>query len=313
MSAGLRLLLFQTQEFLKGTSEIIDSMAPNNGRDRKTTSELQAGQKTMERKQRQLVLDKITIPATPLQASRSRLLEVLRNNLSSCTATIINGRAGTGKTTLAADFARYAGRSVSWYKVDAADIDLREFMEYLLGSLRLQRPSIDPDPLLRLTDSPLSDRTGLLAESLVFRLSESNAEPLLVVIEDLHLVNDADWVVPFFHRLLPLLPADVHVLITCRSMPPAPLWRLRSKQMLRVIDEAELAFTFDEAVHLFESYGLSEEHARIAMHQTNGRASAIARFASTPGCVGRALADNLLAITPRRFKSLTSQTPDFQT
>lgn len=266
----------------------------------------------MERKQRRLVLDKITIP-TPPRASRSRLLEVLRNNLSSCAATIINGRAGTGKTALTADFARYAGRSVSWYKVDAADIDLREFMEYLLESLSLLRPSIDPDLLLQLTDSLLSDRAELLAESLVFRLSESDAEPLVVVIEDLHLVYDADWVVPFFHRLLPLLPADVHVLITCRSLPPAPLWRLRSKQMLRVMDEAELAFTVGETAQLFESYGLSEEHARIAMHQTNGRASAIAHFASTPGRAGRALADDFLAITPRRFNSLTGQTPDFQT
>jgi LuxR family maltose regulon positive regulatory protein len=240
------------------------------------------------------------------------LIEMLRNNLSSCTATIINGRAGTGKTTLTSDFARHAGRPVAWYKVDAADFGLREFMEYLLESLSWQRPSIDPDCLLEMTDSALSDRAELLAESLVFRLSESNEEPLLVVIEDLHLVYDADWVGPFFHRFLALLPADVHVLITCRSMPPAPLWRMRSKQMLRVVDEAELAFTVDEAAQLFESYGLTEEHARIAMHQTNGRASAIAQFAATPGLAGRALADDFLAI-PARFRSLTGPTPDFQT
>jgi LuxR family maltose regulon positive regulatory protein len=274
---------------------------------------LERNMKQIELKQRHLVLDKITIPATPPRESRSRLLKVLGNNLTSCAATIINGRAGTGKTTLAADFAHYAGRSVSWYKVDAADFDLREFMEYLLESLSSQRPSVDSDLLLKLTDNPLSNRAELLAESIVFQLSESKAEPLLVVIEDLHLVYDADWVVPFFHRLLPLLPANVHVVITCRSMPPAPLWRLRSKQMLRVMDETELAFTVDEAVRLFESYGLSEEHARVAMHHTNGRASAIAQLASTPARAGRALAGDFQAITLRRFRSLTGQPPDFQT
>jgi LuxR family maltose regulon positive regulatory protein len=266
----------------------------------------------MEQKQRRLVLKKITVPATTPRASRSRLLAVLRSNLSSCAATIINGRAGTGKTTLASDFARHAGRPVAWHKVDAADFGLREFMEYLLQSLSLQRPSIDPERLLEMTESALSDRAELLAEALVFRLSESSGEPLLVVIEDLHLVYDADWVGPFFHRLLPLLPADVHVLITCRSMPPAPLWRLRSKQMLRVMDEAELAFTVDEAAQLFESYGLTEDHARLALHQTNGRASAIAQFAGTPGLAGRALADDFLSI-PARFRALTGPTPDFQT
>jgi len=267
----------------------------------------------MDSRKKQLILDKITIPDTPPRVSRPRLLTVLRHNLSSFAVTIINGRAGTGKTTLTADFARQAGRPIAWYKVDAADSDLREFMEYLLECVRLQRPSIDADRLLELTESVLSDRAEQLAESFVFQLSERRAEPLLIVIEDLHLVYDADWVAPFFTRLLPLLPADVHVLITCRSMPPAPLWRLRSKQMLRVVDERELSFTVEEAVHLFQTYGLSEEYARIALSQTGGRPSVIADFAMTPGRAGRARADSLLSITPPRIKLLNGQTPDFQT
>ena len=43
----------------------------------------------------------------------------------------------------------------------------------------------------------------MLAEELVFQLAEQKSEPLLIVIEDLHLVYDAEWVVPFFSRLLP--------------------------------------------------------------------------------------------------------------
>jgi LuxR family transcriptional regulator, maltose regulon positive regulatory protein len=267
----------------------------------------------MDSRKKQLILDKISIPDTSPRVSRPRLLTVLRHNLSSFAVTIINGRAGTGKTTLTADFARQAGRPIAWYKVDAADSDLREFMEYLLECVRLQRPSINADRLLELTESVLSDRAELLAESFVFQLSERRAEPLLIVIEDLHLVYDADWVAPFFTRLLPLLPADVHVLITCRSMPPAPLWRLRSKQMLRVVDERELLFTVEEAVHLFQTYGLSEEYARIALSQTGGRPAVIADFAMTPGRAGRARADSLLSITPPRIKLLNGQTPDYQT
>jgi ATP/maltotriose-dependent transcriptional regulator MalT len=134
-----------------------------------------------------------------------------------------------------------------------------------------------------------------------------------LIIEDLHLVYDADWVVPFFHRLLPLLPASVHVLITCRSLPPAPLWRLRSKQMLRVVEETELTFTLEETIRLFETYGLSKEHARIALRDTNGRASAVTNFAATPGLAGRAVADNFLTISARPGNPLGRQTPDFQT
>lgn len=265
----------------------------------------------METKQKQLIQNKIEIPGSPVRMRRPRLLNALRDNLASYTATIVNGRAGSGKTTIVADFARLSGRPVAWYKVDAADSNLGEFMAYLLESICHQRKPIDHAGLLKLAESTsTTDRAEALAEVLVFQLAEFKSEPLLIVIEDLHLIYDADWVVPFFHRLLPLLPADVHVVITCRSMPPTPLWRLRSKQMLRVVNEDELAFTMDEAIRLFEQYDLSEDYARVAMRQTNGRASAIAAIAATPGRAGRAKADEFLAITPL---SLAGRTPDFQT
>jgi LuxR family transcriptional regulator, maltose regulon positive regulatory protein len=261
--------------------------------------------------QEHFIHEKIEIPKAAVRISRPRLLNLLTANLTSANATIINGRAGTGKTALAADFAHHVGLPVAWYKVDASDCDLHSFCEYLAASIRLQRPAIDPDRLLEMTDTIESDRAELLAEAFVFQLTGRQPEPLLIVIEDLHLVYDADWVVPFFRRLLPLVPADIHVLITCRSLPPAPLWRLRSKQMLRVVEETELAFTLPEATALFETYGLSEEHARVAWSQTNGRAATIADFAATPGRAGRAVADKLLSFKHSRFASL--RTPDFQT
>src|SRR5258708_35407533 len=182
----------------------------------------------MKKDEGHLIHEKTAVPEQSPRASRSRLCKLLKENLGAYNATIINGRAGTGKTTLAADFARHAGRAVAWYKVDAADCDLRSFCEYLAKTVRRQRASLDRDRLLQLTETVESDRAELLAEAFVFQLSEGKSEPLLIVIEDLHLVYDADWVVAFFRRLLPLLPADVHLLITCRSLPPAPLLRLRS-------------------------------------------------------------------------------------
>jgi hypothetical protein len=83
--------------------------------------------------------------------------------------------------------------------------------------------------------------------------------------------------------------------------------------MLRVMEETELAFNLEETVTLFESYGLSDESARIAWSQTNGRAAAIAEFAATPGRAGRAFADSLLTLKRSTFTPLTGQSPDFQT
>jgi LuxR family maltose regulon positive regulatory protein len=262
--------------------------------------------------QEHFIYDKIAVPQATPRVSRARLLRRLTDNLYSANATILNGRAGSGKTILAVDFSRNIGRTVAWYKVDATDNELRLFCEYLSTAVRRQRPAFNAASLIDLAAAVDGDNTELLADAFVFQLSETKGEPLLIVIEDLHQVYDAGWVVAFFQRLLPLLPSDVHMLITCRSLPPTPLWRMRSKQMLRVVDEEELGFTVEEAVDLFRSYGLGEDHARAAWDQTNGRAATIAEFAATPGRPGRAVADNILSFKVPAHRAAAS-TPDFQT
>ncbi|MEP6742987.1 MAG: hypothetical protein ABJB61_10855 [bacterium] len=229
----------------------------------------------------ELITDKIAQPKQRARISRSRLLNMLERSLAAGTSTIISGRAGTGKSMLAVDFAERCGRNVAWYKVDAPDSDPRIFFEYLIGSVREQRPGFGARLLWPVIEAADFDRIDALAESFIYELGDSDKHnPLLIVIEDLHLVCDSEWLVPFFTRLLPLLPSDVHLLITCRSMPPAPLWRLRSKQSLVVIEEEALAFTRPEAIALFESYGLSSEQASIALDHSHGRASALDEFAA---------------------------------
>src|SRR3982750_1942565 len=207
------------------------------------------------------------IPANDGQPriSRTRLLNTLHGSLANCTSTIINGRAGTGKTLLAADFAGRSGRRIAWYKVDASDGDLRVFFKYLVESVRQWRPLFGQQTLMQMVETAALEDIPMLAEAFVYELLERKGEPLLIVIDDLHLIYDSDWVVPFFRRLLPLLPADAHMLITGRSLPPAPLWRMRSKQTLCVVEESNLAFSVEETKRLLMSYGLSDAMARVAI------------------------------------------------
>ena len=227
------------------------------------------------------ISEKLEIPSPIWSVPRPRLLKLLEDSLLSCSSTIISGRAGTGKTTLAIDFAEKSTRSVAWYKVDAPENTATIFFRYLIHSIRTQRPDFASNSLeLMIDDQKDSSNIPLLAETFVFELERGAANPLLIVIEDLHLIFDAEWMVPFFRRLLLLLPADVHILITSRTLPPAPLWRMRSKQTLSVIDEETLAFTRDEAIRLFAQYGLNREQARIALDHARGRAAAISSLAA---------------------------------
>ncbi len=224
----------------------------------------------------EFITDKITPPATTPRLSRTRLLRMLEKSLATGTSTIINGRAGAGKTSLAMDFAKKCRRPVAWYKVDAPDAVPAVFFNYLIRSIQECRPGFGKKSLISLIEVTELDEMTWLADAFVYELAEGETvAPLLIVIEDLHLVSDAEWLVPFFSRFLPLLPSEVHLLITSRNLPAAPLWRMRSKQSLVVIDEATLAFTRPEAIALFESYGLSADEASIALDHTHGRASTL--------------------------------------
>jgi LuxR family maltose regulon positive regulatory protein len=229
-----------------------------------------------------IIPSKITIPAEIPRVCRQGLLDSLREDLKPCHATVINGRAGTGKTMLAVDFVRSHEGRAAWYKVDAPDMSLPVFMEYLVASVARLRPGFGRQTLDCCARAFGGGETLAGGEFDVAELAEAfahdlerQAEPLVLVIDDLHLIYDADWIVPFFHRLLPSLPAETRMLILERGLPPSPTWRLRSKQRLFVITEQMLAFTPSEAEELFSGYGLSAEEARLALKQTRGRAAAL--------------------------------------
>jgi LuxR family maltose regulon positive regulatory protein len=227
-----------------------------------------------------LILDKIMPPVELPRVSRRRLLDALHDSMACCTSTVVYGRTGTGKTMLAADFARQSERRVAWYKVDAPEVDRQTFLQYLVAAVRNQHPGFGRKTLALLSSSDAMPDAALLAESFVYEMTMLEAdEPLLVVIDDLHLLYDAEWIVPFFGRLLPLLPVEAHMILIGRTLPPAPLWRMRSKQTLRVIDEPAMTFTLAEAESLFESYGLPAKHAAQALAETWGRAAALDRAA----------------------------------
>lgn len=242
----------------------------------------------------QLIINKISLPAGLPRISRTRLIEKLGGCLATCNLTVINGRAGTGKTLLATDFAWQCGRRVAWYKVDAADSDPAIFFRYLIASINRQRLGAGGIIVEELLEKNMAG----LAESLAYELEQASI-PLLIVLDDLHLVYDAEWIASFFSRFSPLLPPETHLIIIGRIQPPAPLWRMRSKQTLCIIDEADLDFTMDEIVMMLESYGLEQSAASEVFTESRGRASRVSAIVRQMLVDGRSISK--FEAAPRKF------------
>ena len=230
----------------------------------------------------QIIAKKIAAPKLSPKLLRPRLLSLLESSLTTQAATVVCGRAGTGKTSLAAEFAQSCGRRSAWFKVDGADDDPRVFFRYLFAAVRESWPRFCErwERLFRITANEFD--MYALAEHIVGEMQEHQDVPMLIVLDDLHLIYDAPWITPFFTHLIPLLPREVHLLICGRSLPPGPLWRARSKQMLAVIDEAALAFTADEISELFGGQGAAEKVAG-ALKETRGRAAVVDELAVRSG------------------------------
>lgn len=214
-----------------------------------------------------LFADKLCVPPVDSPIARPRLIEHLEKSLAQFSATLVAGRAGMGKTLLAAEFARQKKCQIAWYKAETADTDWKIFSSYLLGS-------IQPDCLnVEVSDKNFDKMSVSSAtESIAAHFSAIvGNKPLLIVLDDLHSVFDADWFTDFFNSFVRSLSPNIQMLLIARTLPPLPLWRLRSKQVLGVLDEKLLTCTLDEANELFRRYHLSPINARSAHKRTFGR------------------------------------------
>ncbi len=224
-----------------------------------------------------LLMDKLRVPKVRKAVARPRIETLLDRSRTQFPATLLCGRAGTGKTTIAASFAKRFSR-VAWYRVDQSDSDWAVFSRYLAAALY----GVEA----RSTDSSRRPGAGATQEMDRFlvrhftRPEMVTGEVPLIVIDDVHHVFDAPWFDDLFTLMLYSLPEAMHLVMLCRSKPPQPLWRLRSKQMLNVLDESVICFDEAEACRLFAAHGRGKAEAAAAHKKSYGRVSRLLQLAA---------------------------------
>jgi len=227
--------------------------------------------------------EKLEIPPCEGLIERPRLIEKLDRSLSRFAATLVSGRAGTGKTSIAAAYAR-TRKSTVWLTVESSDIDWNVFASYLAASVHrvAENKKALGDSLHAAVINPSSAAMAkfLYVIACVLGTDEKDDRPLLV-LDGIDNLFDADWFGRFFDILQPSLCETADLLLLCRSKPPNPLWRLRSKQQLDVIDEKTLAFDRDETILLLKQVGRSQAEAARIHGETFGRVSKLLPFISS--------------------------------
>jgi len=188
----------------------------------------------------------------PELLSRGRLTERLLANLAN-PVTLVTANAGSGKTTLVADFLRTHKRPFVWYQLDHTDADPFVFLGYVTFGIRQVVPGFGETMFsyLQETTGELEQHPERAVDVLLNEVLDRVEQHLILVLDDYHHLGPDTPVHAMLDRLLAYLPDVLHVVIISREMPPLSLARLRTHAPHSVIDRADLLFTDDETQELF--------------------------------------------------------------
>lgn len=176
--------------------------------------------------------------------ARTRLLERMQG-ASRHTLTLISAPAGSGKSTLMAQWAARETLPVAWLSLDTADSDLAVFVSYLVAAIQKIFPRALPTVETLAHNAAPADH---LAAQLVNDLAELPGD-FVLALDDYHVIHNAA-----VHELLSLMlgfaPAQMHLVLASRVEPPLPLSRLRASGRLLELRMRDLRFTHEE-IHSF--------------------------------------------------------------
>jgi LuxR family maltose regulon positive regulatory protein len=226
--------------------------------------------------ERLLLRTKLAPPIPRGLVARDELVGALADGLSR-PLTLILGPAGSGKTSLLAQWRLSAGkgRSVAWLALDVSDNEPTRFWTYVIAALQSVLPDVG-ETAFRLLRAPGVDLVEETLPELLNDLLESAQETVLV-LDDYHVIRDE-----LIHRamafFLERIPDGHRVVIASRSQPLFPAATLRARGALSEIEPGQLGFSEPEAATLLNDVhrlGLSDGAVRRLRGRTEGWAAGL--------------------------------------
>jgi LuxR family maltose regulon positive regulatory protein len=200
-----------------------------------------------------LLVTKLAIPPSRISlVPRPHLLSRFENVIAQRQRLLlVAAPAGFGKTTMVAEWLRSTGiYANAWLALDDTDNQLNLFLAYLIAALETVYPRIGTEAWAMLRGRVAQPPTQAILTSLMNALAKHTDE-IILTLDDYHTIS-LQAIHEAIGFLLEHMPSHLHIIITTRADPPLPLARLRARGQLTEVRAADLRFTRDEAVYLFE-------------------------------------------------------------
>ncbi|QQS35930.1 MAG: AAA family ATPase [Ignavibacteriales bacterium] len=207
--------------------------------------------------------------AGPQTIIRKRLNDRLNAGLKS-KVILISAPAGFGKTTLISTWIDQLNSNVGWVSLDIADNDPNRFLTYCLASLQTADNELGKTTM-SLLQSPQSSSVELIITNLINDITSTLNETILV-LDDFHLI-DSKEIHAAMDYLIENLPSNLKLVVLSRQDPPWHLSRMRVRNHLTELREADLRFTSEEALDFFRDtmkLELSQEDIAALDSRTEG-------------------------------------------
>ena len=185
-------------------------------------------------------------------------------------ATVVAAPTGFGKTSVLTEWAAASPARFAWVSLDEGDDDPIRFWSYVVAAVEGAAPELTDTAARRLRGPGVSIADEVLPV-LVNELTRV-AQPLVIVLDDYHLIEDED-VHEGVRYLLERLGPDVHVVLAARNVPPLPLGRLRARGELNELRAETLRFSEAEVSALLNGaheLGLRPEELTGLYRRTEG-------------------------------------------
>lgn len=272
-----------------------------------------------------LLATKLFVPVTRAACVPRPRLQALLDRGARGPLTLLSAPAGSGKTTLVANWLRGAERSAAWFSLDERDNDLARFLRYFVAAIARLHEGFGEDlfsePKAVSHEDPLDLATDLVNEV------ASLGAPLVVVLDDVHVLDD-----PRVHEVLAFVvdacPPNFHLVMTTRADPALPLSRMRARGLLTEVRAPELRFTQDETAAFFgdvmgvvltpeqvgqlesrtEGWAVGLQMAALSLQGREDAAAFIEGFAGSHRYVLDYLMDEVLQRLPEDSRTFLMQT-----